>query len=136
MTTLRPEMMAHLPDRRGGYRDWAERILARAEHLEEADRQLIEQVYGRGTPLSVVAKMAHQPPRTLQRRLKKIIEHVNIPMFMFIVQHGDLLSGPQRQVARLVVLQRRSLRQAACLADISLHWVRRHMHAIEAMARL
>lgn len=111
-----------------------EHILALAQHLDEADRLLIEQVFGQGMPVAKLARLAGKPARRLQRRVQVLVQHMNQPIFTFIVSHRDLLPRPARASAEMVLLRRRSLRAAARSTGLSLHRVRQHVRTVQAMA--
>ena len=131
-----PDMHRFSADKRQILRGRIERLIDRAQYLAPADRALVEQVYGQGTSLAAVARLMGQPPRTLQRRFGRIMQRVNSKEFTFVCRHQALLSGPQRQVARKVIFQGQTLRQAAAYTGMSLHQVRRHLHEVQALARV
>lgn len=131
-----PEMERFSADHRKILRGRIERLIDRAQYLATTDRALLEQVYGQGTSLTAVARLMGQTPRTLQRRFAKIIQRVNNKEFVFVARHQALLSQPQRQVARKVVLQGKTLRQTAVESGLSLHQVRRHLQEVHALARV
>ncbi len=117
-------------------RDAAERLLALAEHLPTDERLLIEQVYRHGLSIAQLAQLAGERPRRLQRRVAQILRRMRDPLFRFVAGRGELLPRDVRPTARLVVLEGRSLRDAARRRASSLHYVRQHMRTIRTLAQV
>lgn len=136
--------------RRRDRRDYARTLLERAAWLPAGDRELIEAVFGEG--LSVVAYLRRCRDRGLEpastrgapaggsvsarmarRRLRRLIERVLSPRFAFVVAHRTGLGATRRRVAMACIVQGRSLREAAGMLGLSLHAVRRHIDAVEAL---
>lgn len=121
-----------------------ERLLHLASYLPPSDRWLIEQVYGRGVPLSALARAeAHGANRGLRyrrrrlaRRLTALVRRLRRPAFQLVAIRPELLPRETRAVARHAVLHGRSLRDTARITGISLHRVRRHVRTVHDLARI
>lgn len=136
--------------RRRDRRDYARTLLDRAAWLPAGDRELVEAVFGEG--LSVIAYLRRCRDRGLEpastrgapaggsvsarmarRRLRRLVERVLSPRFAFVVTHRTSLGATRRRVAMACIVQGRSLREAAGMLGLSLHAVRRHIDAVEAL---
>ncbi len=139
-TARRPERVAAATERdqrrRINLRERVERRLALAEHLPKADRLLLQQVLEKGLPVAQLARLMGRRPQQLRRRIRKLIRHMEQPIYRFMILHADLLSPDTRRTAELVVFGVRSLRQAADELNLSLHQVREHMITVRAIGRL
>jgi hypothetical protein len=105
-------------------RAWVERILDLAKHLDAPDRLLIEQVYRYGRPTAELAQLTGTNTRTMQRKVAQLILRMRRRDYQFVAYQGDLLPRHVRPVARHVILEGRSLRDAASLSNLTLHQVR------------
>lgn len=117
--------------RRG--REFSEFILARAEHLPPADRELIQAIYSTGRPVKAVAQLMGAPSRSLGRRCKRIVNRLLTPVFAFVVLHEASWSPAMRGVAQKIIIEGRTQRQAAAALGLTYHTVRRVHDAIVAM---
>ena len=117
-------------------RDHAERVLALAEHLDERDRLLVEQVYRHGLPAAEVARLLGVRPRTMQRRLARLVERMIDPMYRFVAAHLDLIPEAARAPAKRHFLQGQSQRDVARRLGITLHQVRQHIDAVRTLAEV
>jgi len=122
--------------RRVDQRGLADGVLAMAVHLGDEDRFLIEQVFDHGIRMSDIARQRGRSRSTVQYHVKKILIRIRSPLFRFLVGHGDLLLVELRRTGKAVILEGRPLREAAQLLGLSLHTVRQHLAAIQALARL
>jgi len=111
-----------------------EYLLGLAEYLATDDRLFVRHIFDSGIPASHIARIAGQTPRTMQKRLERIVDRLNDPLFRFVVGHGDLPGRTTHEVARLVVCEGLSMRQAADHLGLTLHQVRQHMHAVRTRA--
>ncbi len=114
-------------------RDYAERLLERAAHLEKTDRLLIEQVYRNGMSITDAACISGDDPRKVQRRITKLLKRMDSDRFVFVLGHWELLPVSIRKTVELVVLQGHSLRRAARLSRVSLYQVRQHLRTLESL---
>jgi len=133
-----------------GRRQARERLLHRATHLPEADRWLLEQVYGRGVPLSTLARaelqeICHKPRpdrrlrarrRRLARRVAGLVRRVRDPAFELVTARPELLPRPARHTAQRVLVQGQTLRDTAHATGLSLHQVRQHVRTVRELARV
>jgi len=121
-------------DRRHERRDHIESLLGLADHLDERDRLLVEQVYRYGLSLAALARLTGRSQKAVRGRLKKLSQRVRSPVFGYVVVQGEALPARTRQVAEEVVVRCRSLRGAAAHLGLSLHAVREQMAAVRALA--
>ena len=117
-------------------RDYAERLLERAVHLEKTDRLLIEQVYRHGMSITDAACMSGEEPRKVQRRIAKLLKRMDSDKFVFVLGHWELLPQSIHKTVELVVLQGHSFRRAARLSRLSLYQVRQHLRTLESLESL
>ena len=122
--------------RRSHRRNYIERLLDRAKYLDESDHALIAQVYQYGSSISGIARVSGQSASNLRRHVARLLKRMNSPLFTFMMAHGDLLPGPTRKIATLVVLKGCSQRRAASLSGQTLHRVRKHLQTLRALARV
>ncbi|MEX2544606.1 MAG: hypothetical protein WD316_05705 [Phycisphaeraceae bacterium] len=114
----------------------AERLLTLAEHLPAQDRLLLEQVYRNGLSVAEVAHLMGARPRRLQRRVAQLLRRLRDPLFRFVVGRSDLLPRDVQPTARLVVIEGRSLRDAARARGRSLHAVREQVRTLRTLAQV
>jgi len=136
MSTASDPAQATLDQRREQRNRAAEQILAHAQHLAQADRELVEQVYEQGQSVRRIARMSGMPAHRLQRRLTRLLTRMRQPLFRFVATRGELLPRETAATARRVVLQGRSLRETARVTGLSLHRVRQHMATVRDYYRL
>ncbi|MFA9479654.1 helix-turn-helix domain-containing protein [Phycisphaerales bacterium AB-hyl4] len=116
-------------------RDAAERLLQRAQYLAPHDRLLLEQIYRHGLSVADVARLLNDRPRTLQRRVKRLLTRLNDPLFRFVAGRLEMLPRDMQTTARLVVLEGKALRDTARSTGLTLHRVRQHLDAVRTLAR-
>jgi len=114
-------------------RDHAEIIAARAEHILPEDRDLIRAVFADGMPVSTLARLTGVDPRGLRRRVRALARRVLSDRFVFVLRSRSGWPATRRRVATACVLQGRSLRATARHLRLTLHAVRRHMDAVNAL---
>lgn len=136
-TTLEAEFTADLRLRP---REGVDRLLTRVEFLPEHERALIEAVYRNGTPVVRLARLSvpTSKPRRLRRSVRLIVERMLSDRFVSMarcVSRGAVGRWPRtrRRVGELLYLQGKTLRQAAVELGLSVHVVRNHRGAIEAI---
>ncbi|MCC7145143.1 MAG: hypothetical protein IT443_01720 [Phycisphaeraceae bacterium] len=117
-------------DRREGF----EQVLALAEHLPAEERMLMDQLFRYGLSFRQVAKLTGQKKWQVHREAEVLLRHMRSPLFRFVAGRRDLFSKKTQRVADVVVLQRRSLRQAAADTGLSLHAVRLRLRELHALA--
>lgn len=125
-----PDAAADL--RRRKRRDLSDHLLLRAEWLEPSERALVEAVYRDGRSAIELAALAGRTPRSMRRRLRRIVRRVLAPEFVFVAQRRSRWTASRRRVADACILHGRSMREAATELGLTLHTIRRHMEAIRA----
>ncbi|MGD9693158.1 MAG: hypothetical protein AB7G17_10245 [Phycisphaerales bacterium] len=126
-----PDRVADLRRRHG--REETERVLALAEHVGAEERALLRAVFEGGVSVGELARVRGCPVRTLRREVRGLVRRVTDPRFVFVLSRREGWGAGRRKVASACVLQGLSLREAAREAGLTLHTVRRHMGAIEAL---
>ena len=122
-------------DRRDLRRTAAERLLDAADHLPPADRLLLRHVYDRGAPITELARATGVCPRSLQKRVARLVRRTREPLFRFLCAHGDTLPPDTRRLAALVAHRGLSQRAAARHAGVSLHTLRGALRDARTLAR-
>lgn len=116
-------------------REVADYLLSVCHHLLPEDRALIRAVYDRGLRVSEVAALRGESPKTLRARLRRLIQRCFTDEFRFVATRRRHWRGLRKQVACACILEGRTYRDAARRLGVSVHVVRRHIDAIELLAR-
>jgi len=119
--------------RRRDRQDAARRISSLADWLPPADAALLHAVYSAGQSVTELARIAGLSPPALRRRVRRLAARVLSEKFLFVARHLGGWPPTRRRVARLCVLEGVSMREAARRLGLSLHTVRKHCHAIDAL---
>lgn len=119
--------------RRRHRREVVDRLLDGAAHLPDDERALLEAVYRDGRSAKELAALGRAPERAMRRRIKRLTVRVLDPRFHFVARRLGAWSPTRRRVAQACVLGGRSLREAADELALSLHTVRRHHDAVNAL---
>lgn len=119
--------------RRRASRDHAEAIIARSQFLSGSDRAIIESIYSEGLTAAEIAAIRDECPRAIRRRVRSVVTRLQTPLFAFVVQQRPNFSPLRRRIATMCVLHGHSIRAAAERTGLTLHAVRKHMHAIHAL---
>jgi len=112
-------------------------LLERAYWLDSADQALLGAVYERGIPTRALAEAAGVSPRTIQRRVGRLVERLKDPTVLIVLRDHTRWPGMTGEVALAVMVRGRTLRAAADELGLSLHEVRQLMqqaHALIAVA--
>lgn len=140
-----PPSQAHA---RRGHIHLEPHILARAAWLPAPDHALLTSYYDAGLTIQRIAHMLDLPPRTTARRVRILAERISSPRFLAVAQaaHPDpelrALFGPpdpdlwpptRRRVADAIHIRGLNMRSCARELRLSLHTVRRHNDAINAI---
>lgn len=121
-------------ERRQQRRREIEDLLELADHLDQRDRLLVQQVYQYGVSLAALAQLTGRSPKAVRGRIRKLMQRMRSPVFGYVVLQGEALPARTRQVAQEVVVRCRSLRATAAYLGLSLHAVREQMAAVRALA--
>jgi len=119
--------------RRIAQRRTTERVLAFAALLPADERGLVEAVYRDGRSTTDIARAVGACPRRYQRKLNGILRRMRDPRFRFVAEGAERLPPETRAVARRVVLQGMSQRQAATATGKSLHQVRMALQTVRTL---
>ncbi len=110
------------------------RIIRRADWLDAPDRELILAYFDRGLSAARISAINGSDPRNIRRRVRRLIARLNDPRVAYVVAHSGGWGRSRCSVARELFLRGRSMRETSQKLGISLHSVRKHRDAIEAMA--
>lgn len=94
-------------------------LLQRAVLLRLVDRELLKSVVFSGLSVSQVSRLTGQPAVVLRRRVRRLIKHLQSPQFLAAARSLPHLDDRQERLARMVLCQGLSLRQAALALHIS-----------------
>ncbi|MEM0914056.1 MAG: hypothetical protein AAGK09_05540 [Planctomycetota bacterium] len=130
--------LATAPDkqRRLDQRRQADRLVELAAALEPTDRTLIEAVYRDGRSIRDIAPLMRLPRRTVQGRVDGLIRRLNDPLYQFVATKGELLPRACRVVARRVICEGQSQREAARASRLTLHAVRKILTTTKGFAEM
>lgn len=135
-----PRVLAEMDPRRlqntATRRRHVERLLERAQLLDEPDRLLIEAVYEHGLGVAAIARLRQRSPSCVYNKLKQLLARTQTPLFEYVAAHRDVLPIDIRRTAEAIALRGRTQRQTAALTRQSLHTVRRHMQAVRTLAEM
>lgn len=113
--------------RRRARADVAERVLARAVHLPERDRALLEALYRDGKSAKDLARLTRLPARTLRLRVRRLVQRVTSPTFALVLIDAANWPILRQRIAALHIVEGKSVRTTAHALRISLHHVRAHL---------
>lgn len=113
-------------------RSLGERLLRRATYLRGSDRQLLQDTFGRGLTVGEIAAQRGLHHATVQRRVRRLVRHLSSDRFSYVMVHVSAWPEERARIARLRYLQRRSLREVAREAGVSMYRVRAHCRAVES----
>ena len=111
-------------------------LLARAEHLGEADRGLIEAVFVRGQSVRSLAKLMRVDRRILRRRIRGLCRHLSSRRFLDATRALPYLAAEDAALARRHYCQGEPQAALASEMGISLHAVRRRLSRVSAQISL
>jgi hypothetical protein len=145
------QVAAEASIRRRDRQEHARTLVERAAWLPPDDRELVEAVFGEGISVAAFVRRRRQrgndlapgrreqdravplTARTARTRLRRLVERVLSPRYAFVVANRALWTGPMRRAAFACVVQGLSLREASARLGMSLHAVRRHLDAVDAL---
>lgn len=109
------------------------RLVRRAHWLDPDDRELILAMFDRGLNAARIASMIGQNPRIVRKRIRQLVSRLNDPRVAYVVAHRPGWGRTRSRVARELFIRGRSMRETSDALGLSLHCVRKHRDAIEAM---
>lgn len=131
--------LGHLDLRRPRDAEAADRVIHRADWLGPSDRALVLAVFRDSMSVTDLARAHDTCPRSLRRRLAAALARINDDHAPFVIAHTTTQLGPpaitgvRARIARAVYLQGRSMRAIADDLGVSLHTVRAHRQAVDAL---
>ena len=142
-----PDQAADL--RRVHARETSDHLLALAHQLAPEDRAVIEAVYLHGH--TAVDMVKHREPgaghtagstddlnderaaRALRARIRRLVRRMLRPEFGYVAHQIQTWTPTRQLVARACVLHGLPIRAASVRLNLSLHTIRRHLDAVQAM---
>jgi lambda repressor-like predicted transcriptional regulator len=137
--------LGHLDLRRPRDSEAADRIIQRAEWLGPSDRALVLAVFREGISVTALARAHDACPRTLRRRLAAAVARLNDDRTAFVIAHTTAMpgmpgvsgqpaiTGVRARIARALYLHGSTMRALADDLQLSLHTVRAHRQAVDAL---
>lgn len=119
--------------RRRTTREFAEMVVSRSEWLLPADRALIRAVYEDDRPAAEAARLCGVRPDSIRRRMKTLIARMTTPAYALVATGRGSWPPKMRKVATACFLHGLTMRAAAEELEMSLHDVRRHRDAVQAL---
>lgn len=113
-----------------------EQLCDLAQHLAPADRALVLQVLQHGQSMTDIARLRNESARCTQRRMRSLLHCMRLPEFNLLATRGKTLPDDMRHVASLVICRGHTMREAATMANLSLHHVREHVQTVRTLAIL
>jgi len=120
--------MAERTTRESSRRALAERVLSRADWLDEPDRRLLEQVFGRGARPRDLAPLMNCSTRTVQRRVRRLVRTLTDPTVLTVMRRSRNWPPATREAARRYFVRRHTHRQIAGDTGMTLHEVRTELN--------
>ncbi|HWB19523.1 MAG TPA: hypothetical protein VG711_04415 [Phycisphaerales bacterium] len=114
-------------------REMIEQLLQLADFLKPSDRALMRGIFGSGMSPQDMAAAMEQQTRQVRARVRKLLRHLAKPVYRFVAREHASWPNYRKSVARAVVLQRISQREAARELGITLHRVRRELDRIRGI---
>ncbi len=114
----------------------AELALSRADWLGPEDRALVEAVLRDGVCVTTLARAAGAEPRALRRRFAALVNRLLDERTAFVARAIPAMSATRAKVARGCFLRGQTQREVARANRLSLHTVRAHRQAIQALYEL
>lgn len=119
--------------RRRRSRELSEVVVRFASFASASDRALLESVYRDGLTAVQVARMTGERPRTVRRRVRRLVERMTSARFAYVVRHRGSWGARRRAIATACVLHGATMREAAARTGTSLHAVRKELAAVDGM---
>jgi transposase len=113
--------------------DLARRMTRRAEWLEPGEREITLAFFDRGLNAAQIGMMIREEPRIVRKRLRQIISRLEDPRCAYVVAHRNAWTARRRAIAEDLFIRGRSMREISKERGLSLHAVRKHRDAIDAM---
>ena len=111
----------------------AQAIVRNAEHLLPEERALARAYFVEGMSASEVARLAGTTPKTVLRRIDRMVARVTSLRFVFAVNHRKSLGRMRGRVATACLVQGLSMRETSRRFGVSIYVVRSHLHAVNGM---
>lgn len=124
--------LAPADERRLDRRRAAETIVQRARLLRPDERALIEAVFAEGRTYRDLAHLARTRPDALRRRVRRALRRADSDLFRFVADRRRAWPPDTRRVARLWILEGRTLREVSAELGMTYHSVRKHADAVRA----
>lgn len=111
----------------------ADAIARRSDLLTPEDGALLRAVFEQGVSMRQLAAMRNESVRRVRNRVRTLATRSLSARFEFVMRRREDWPPTRRRVASACVLRGLTMREAAAELKVSLHSVRRHMDAINAL---
>ena len=115
--------------------DLSRRIARRAHWLDKHDREITLAYFERGLTASQISEMSNEDARHIRKRLREIVLRLEDPRCAYVVANRNAWTPKRRAIAEDLFLRGRSMRDVSKTHKTSLHMIRKHRDAIDAMAQ-
>lgn len=132
-TSRLPESIKAKDLRRRHGREAAEAIVSRAVWLPDAERHLVQAIFGEGKSVLDLALLMSQPVRSLRTRVRRIVERLTSPAFAFVALNLERWPATMKRVGDACVFRGLTIKQAAADLNVSYYTVRRHLDVIRTL---
>lgn len=109
-------------------------VVRRAHWLRGRDREIAISFFQRGMHATEIASMMRMNARHVRKRIKQIVLRLRDPRCAYVVAHASGWSPRRRQIGEDLYIHGHSMRRISEQRGLSLHAVRKHRDAIDAMA--
>jgi len=107
-------------------------LRARAEHLLQADRDLVETVLVEGQPVEVVARMKGMSKRAMRHRLRRLARRLVSRDFVRAMRAMEYLDPQDAYVAKKLFCEGMSQRKLAAKLGLTTHALRQRIYQVRA----
>ena len=114
-------------------RELAERVLMRSAWVDGPDRELLEQVLGRGVRPRSVAAVSGVSVRTVQRRVAGLVKRLTDGDVEVVLRRHGQWPAETSSVALAVWVRGKTLRETAGELGMSLHRVRQEVQLVRGL---
>lgn len=114
-------------------RELADRVLIRSAWVDEPERELLEQVLGRGVRPESIAAVSGVSTRTIQRRVANLIHRLTDPEVETVLRRHGRWEPRTSSVALAIWVRNRTLRDTSKELGLSLHEVRQQVQLVRGL---
>ncbi len=114
-------------------RELADRVLMRSAWVDPPERELLEQVLGRGVRPESIAAVSGVSTRTIQRRVASLVKRLTHPDVEMVLRRHGRWAPKTSSVALAIWVRKRTLRDTSMELGLSLHEVRQQVQLVRGL---